>query len=454
VADIFRYLRRPKDESGYFDWLQGRESDIADQPHWLEVEASPLADEFSRARQVTAKTGDSISRIIGTSDPSAIGAFGRANGLKPGDSTVYAGKSYVVPTDAGGTADDRGDGLLMIHRDNTRLARLRAQREAEEALVLPKESEVAAARENRTFSPQDYLREWISEQSSPFEKLLDRNPLANRLVTGLVESAGRTAGAFRGAHKTAKGLADLADRVTQPYPSLSDLSDAVGTDMGLLNLANQVRKNPGLVPRAVERKRHELNVQLNPSATAPADTALEELGRRYGVARNQGEPIYDVVSAVYPGTEVRQLNGMNRVREILRGPEFFEKYGPASRAALAEPAPDGMGSHFIGRAMAKKLGLPQWFVDGPFNVSRPPGQNKGERYLYHSMVDPKSHGDRLPTGLDRRGFRFRDFGVERFSPWERLLYGAPGALKGTVGGTLGAAAGGVRYAVDDGEPTD
>jgi hypothetical protein len=165
----------------------------------------------------------------------------------------------------------------------------------------------------------------------------------------------------------------------------------------------------------------------------------------YGIGANDGELLYDVGSTAYGGAELRLVNGMNRVREALYGPALLAKYGPASRAALAEPYLGGMGSHYISREFAKKYRIPQWIVDSPLNVSRPPGATKSEMYMYHAMYDPQFNYARLPNGLDRKAWSFKDFGVDRFGSVERLLYGAPSALKGGVGGVVGGAAGTGRY---------
>jgi hypothetical protein len=397
---------------------------------------------------VRAKNGDNISKLIGTSNPSALGAFGRANGMRPGDSTIYPGRTYVIPNDLSGPADQR-QGLLMLDRDNSRLARLRMQREQAQA----QRAEIPAAQDDNSFSPRDYRRAWLSEKAEPFEELLDRSPLVNHLVTGLVESVGRGEGAFRAAGKTAKGIKDFGDYITRPHPSLSDVRDAVSTDIDLLKFGNRVRKDWGLIPRAVEKKLDQMNVALNPSATARADSPLEELKRRYGIARNQGEPIYDVVSTLLPGSELRKVNGINRIREIARGPGIM-KYGASSQAALNEPYPArAMGSHFpIGRALGRDLGIPKWIIDSPANVSRPPDLTKLEAYLYQAMVDRRFFGAKLPAGLDRKGFRFRDFDTDRFNTWERWLYGTPPASKAAVGGAAGAAIGAGRYSADDQGP--
>ncbi|HET9160727.1 MAG TPA: hypothetical protein VFN88_08945, partial [Caulobacteraceae bacterium] len=74
------------DADDYRTWLIRRRREIDSQPHWLELDQPAPEDhseEPTAPRLVTARRGDSISRILGTSDPSMIGAFARANGLRP-----------------------------------------------------------------------------------------------------------------------------------------------------------------------------------------------------------------------------------------------------------------------------------------------------------------------------------------------------------------------------------
>jgi hypothetical protein len=71
---------------------------------------------------VIAQRGDSISTILGTSDPVAIEAFMRANGLT--DSTVYAGRTYSLPGEADYAASTDELGQRTLNQDNARLAML------------------------------------------------------------------------------------------------------------------------------------------------------------------------------------------------------------------------------------------------------------------------------------------------------------------------------------------
>lgn len=63
----------------------------------------------------TVQGGDSLSGILGTSDPAAIGAFMRANGLT--SSTIYPGEQLALPS-GGYTASDEALGHATLSNDD------------------------------------------------------------------------------------------------------------------------------------------------------------------------------------------------------------------------------------------------------------------------------------------------------------------------------------------------
>jgi len=71
----------------------------------------------------TVQSGDSLSGILGTSDPAAIGAFMQANGLT--SSTIYPGEQLVFPS-GGYTDSNAALGKATLNVDNQRIAALRA----------------------------------------------------------------------------------------------------------------------------------------------------------------------------------------------------------------------------------------------------------------------------------------------------------------------------------------
>jgi hypothetical protein len=354
----------------------------------------------------------------------------------------------------GGTVSDadRGEGLLMIRRDNARIAERRAQeqllREAQIARIAPPPPNAAVG----------------TGQASPTRSWLDQSELAKAVAGQIAETVGYVPGVFRGGRDAIKdGLeaAEMGYALQHPLEALTTEGLAragwrklIPMTIGTVDTTEAVIHDPSILKRAAQDKLHQMNVDLNPSATPMADSFVDEMGRRERIGDNRGKLGFDVISNVAGGAEFRTVNGINKVRKALYGPALAANYGAASRARLAESYVEGMGSHYISRRWGKDHGIPDWIIDSPFNVSRPPGLTKGEMYMYHAMYDPKFEGAYLGKRLDRSDWRFKDFDAERFGPTERLIYGAPGALKGTVGGSVGGVYGLGRYMQDPGSGHD
>jgi YD repeat-containing protein len=83
----------------------------------------------------TAKAGDNISKIIGTSDPQAIGNFMRANNLT--SDRIDIGRNYFVPEDRNAYGDAGALGQATLDVGNARIERLAAERAAAAAMTDP-----------------------------------------------------------------------------------------------------------------------------------------------------------------------------------------------------------------------------------------------------------------------------------------------------------------------------
>jgi hypothetical protein len=80
---------------------------------------------------ITAQRGDSISRLLGTSNPGAIQRFKDLNGITGSSSTIFAGQTYRVPTNLTDfSAEETNGGQATLVADNNRLAQIRAAQEA------------------------------------------------------------------------------------------------------------------------------------------------------------------------------------------------------------------------------------------------------------------------------------------------------------------------------------
>ena len=87
-----------------------------------------------------AGAGDNISKLLGTSDPQAVGNFMRANGLS--NSNLYAGQNYFIPDDPNAYGDSSRLGQGTLNTDNARLQEIAAQQAARDAAAA---SQTAAA---------------------------------------------------------------------------------------------------------------------------------------------------------------------------------------------------------------------------------------------------------------------------------------------------------------------
>ena len=104
---------------------QGRELDQADESDPKILGALKASDELQFGpdlglRMKVARRGDSISKMIESSDPAAIGRFLRQNGMGR-DSWLREGETYWTPTSGGGdAAEDEALGQSVLDRDNSR----------------------------------------------------------------------------------------------------------------------------------------------------------------------------------------------------------------------------------------------------------------------------------------------------------------------------------------------
>ncbi|WP_394779999.1 hypothetical protein [Undibacterium sp.] len=120
------------------------------------------------AQTRTAVAGDSISRLLQTSDPKAIGDFMRANGLN--NSRIIAGRDYLIPdADITGSATANSDlGQQALNEDNLRLVgrRQNAESTSVNASSIPLASATAHAEAGPVSDVQDKktpIREPVSD---------------------------------------------------------------------------------------------------------------------------------------------------------------------------------------------------------------------------------------------------------------------------------------------------
>src|SRR5258708_34548309 len=127
--------RQPAEPPDSGDQLGSRDSEYGlspRQPGSDDVAVVPRADPgpnvttTPRYRFATARSGDSISKLLGDSDRGAVGRFLPLNGMDGRNSTLQIGHSYAVPTrfdDA--TPDEVAAGRLLLQSDNAKQTALR-----------------------------------------------------------------------------------------------------------------------------------------------------------------------------------------------------------------------------------------------------------------------------------------------------------------------------------------
>jgi hypothetical protein len=470
MANAFDFPRRPDDDADYLDWLAGREDEIADQPHWLTLEPIDLEEEFAREpppmREVTAKRGDSISRLLGTSDPAAIGAFGRVNGLRPGDSEIYAGRQYFLPL--GASDEDRGEGLLMIQRDNSRLAYIERQRRIDEARrqaqlqaldlaldqgrYIPKYPRLATnapavdepaqqTRKQPDFEAQ--LDEFTRSAISRLPPGWNNHPRARAIGGFIANEIGKNIGLATGAVKTVKGVGEGAlfgARLLNPLdPILSDPGDAAWDHLfggigSAIDYGVSRGSNLELLKGDVSSGWDWFRQAHDPSATAPGATLAAEVQRQLNIGKNNGELGVEVASIFAGAPAIKALGRAGAFSRASTAADFAAQGWPVRAIPrLLEPY-DGMGHHNIRRSWGKKYDIPVEIVESPLFLVDGKGMNFGDFQRRHAGLDLSVRG-----GNTGGGWSAKKMGMRRYSLPERLWYGTPPLMKGAIG--TGAAIG-------------
>ena len=175
-----------------------------------------------------------------------------------------------------------------------------------------------------------------------------------------------------------------------------------------------------------------------PFKTPMADTALGEIGHEFGIGMNAGETATNIAGLI---ATPEVFEGLNAVRTFAATREA--NIAEMMARGIDEPTAvklsrryDGQGDHAVIQKrqksilgfktpLLKEAPIPQWFMDGPLNVSKPRGLSQYDFYKYHYGVDGQFHGGKLPNGPDGpRGFSGRNLGFERYGQpgrtWARI----------------------------------
>jgi hypothetical protein len=390
-----------------------------------------------------AGKGDSISTLVGSSAPAAIGKFLSLNGMSGPASTLQEGRSYVVPLEwDDATPRETQAGLAVLGADNLRLHALAAERAARR--------EADLAQRGDPFGPAELYAMWTTPTSHtgsapPPTRWVD--PRLRALAGTAGWAVGLAPGFVQGGINTTKGAAEGAYfvyRLTDPYDALrsgpgqsaaQQLRDA-GMRFGA---AVQKRgEDPSLLRDDVRSLLSNLNTQQNPFATPMADTVLGEFRRGLGIGMNNGELLFDVASVPVGGAALRSAAGLGKVARAVDAAEAaFLARNPRIAEYFALPY-DGMGHHIIGRNQKLPVFLsggryPRPIVESEFNKIRHVGMTNRDFYRNHYGVDDQYYGGRVKGG---GGWSARELGWTRYDPLDRVNYGTSPYSKGLGGGLL------------------
>lgn len=438
---------------------------------YVEIDDIGGRPDFGAPRQMdlglrfqTARPGDSISRLLGSSDPRAIGKFLNLNNMGAADSTLRSGRSYVVPTrwdDA--TNSEAKSGAALLGVDNAR-RQAAADRWAEQARradqfairlaegrnVWTGDATRAGAKPKRFGPPTRY--------SPPGG--IDADPTARALAGAAGWAVGLAPGVVRGGVNTLKGAAETAyllRRLTNPLDPLlspsgqSAAEQVVRFGQGVGEYAARASQDPSIVRADIASSLSDFRLKQDPFASPAADTLGGEFRRTFDIGMNNGELAFDVGSTVLGGAAIRGAAGFGKAAKAATAKELTFLADNPGFAARLDELYSGMSHHIVGRR-AKLPGwlgggpYPKWFIESEFNKIRHRGVTTRDFYRNHVAVDDYYHGGKV--GARYGGTRWsgkRDLGWTRYGPLDRLNYGTSPYTKGVVGPVLfvGPFAGGI-----------
>lgn len=400
-----------------------------------------------RLRFVSAKPGDSISSLVGSSDPAAIGRFLSLNNMDPGQTTIRSGLSYVVPTSFDDASHDEvAAGDRALTSDNRRLAAIRAdqaRRQADSdrwAALLMAGRNIWTGEPVRAPPPPPRPPTSAARPNLPPRRWWDDSPLAKEAGGAAAEMVGRDYGVVRAGEHAAEGLGTAARLLNPLDPWLSAPGDAAwdqvtrtGRRIGS-GIVRRVR-DPSLLAGDL----NHANVALNPDATPMANTFGEELGRRFHIGANQGELAANIAAIPLGGEVGSALEAMEYAGEAGEVGKYLRMgYSDGQAIELAKPYV-GMGHH----VKARRIPVPNVLGSGPILddlfdsrlfVLKPAGIDKGQFYRLHYGVDDHFSGAKIPGYGRGQGYSGKKLGLPRYQGLERAWRGTTGYAKGVTSG--------------------
>ena len=308
------------------------------------------------------------------------------------------------------------------------------------------QSELAAVGAQRLLSGSGGLPSTQAESEPSASSWLDQNTLAKAAGGTVARLGGTVVGLGQGVVHSAEGLGqgllfisrlvDPAD-VEENGPDKAAWGQVFSAAKAAVDYAHKGFHDPGGVADDVRRVGQKIYSDTMPSATPVADTFGGEMRRNFELGTNQGELSFELGSLVFGGAASKALRGLGDLGEASGAAKFVAQgFTPAQAEYLAAPY-EGMGSHFVGRALARKIGLPGPVTNGPLNVLKPK-ISRGDFYELHFKVDPYFYGAKLAADGGGGSWSGKRLGLKKHGLLGRIWQGSPAPLNG-VAGLSGAA---------------
>jgi RHS repeat-associated protein len=207
-------------------------------------------------------------------------------------------------------------------------------------------------------------------------------------------------------------------------------------------LTDRIMQSMGYTPYQLE------TIPYVPSPDWSRDLVVAESDVCHGVSKFVGAE--GVITLATLGTgEMRHAGTLQRMmsfqsRRTLMFSEYlrFRDQGFTARQAwyLMQRYPlDLMGHHFpISQAVARRLGLPEWFFNSQLNVLRPYGISRGRFYELHYKLDRFFRNANFPFDIGGR-WTGSALGLQRYGTIGQRIYGTPTGFLGTANAAGGAA---------------
>jgi nucleoid-associated protein YgaU len=314
----------------------------------LEALSEPEGGWVTGPRTHTVRSGDTLSDILGTSDPAAIGRVMALNGLK--NSTIRPGQTLTLDGELPYTAESvQALGQAALNRDNARVSAANARREAVAGTV----SVAAGAPDNgfRFFEHSGALSSLNVGSPQPATMSM---PIAWRGVEGVASNTNH-----------AVSVADKALEYVAKYDAQKVLGRAWALQEGRMVA----------VARAGDMS-SAIGVFKNPNGQAA--TALAGSAAKYGGALKGVAGVGYVVTAVEEGAYLARVNNENP-----------DKLGYAVGATVTNVAGE-TSAIYLGAAGGAKLGA--FFAPWTVGMSIPVGAalgGIGGHFFYDGLVKPQ-----------------------------------------------------------------